>query len=113
MEAAKRENNGITIIDFIGNIKSPDDLKILSQAIDEEIEKQRKTILLDFKDVSFINSSGLGRLILAVKKISDNDGTLSIMNLTEDLEELFTFTKLKEKIPVYKNEEEAINNLQS
>jgi anti-sigma B factor antagonist len=94
-----------------GNIKSPTDLDNFSQAINSEIDNEKKKILLNFQKVSFINSSGLGRLILAAKKVAEIDGTLQIVNLSADLEELFTFTRLKDKISVYKDETEALEAL--
>ena len=111
MNITVRKNGDITIIDISGNIKSPTDLDSFSQAINAEIEQKNINILLNFKEVSFINSSGLGRLILASKKITEADGTLRVFNLSDDLEELFTFTRLKDKVPVYKNEAEAMEAL--
>ncbi len=113
MKTTNRQNNGISIIDFCGSIRSSDELDDLSQVIKHETNKSNVKLLLDFKEVDFINSSGLGRLILAAKKLSEESGTLSIMNLSEELDELFTFTKLKEKIATYKNEEEAISAITS
>ncbi len=108
MITAVRNSGGVTIIDLAGNIKSPTDLDDFSQAINAEIEKSNINILLNFQEVSFINSSGLGRLILAAKKLGEMDGTLQIMNLSDDLEELFTFTRLKDKLTVHKDENEAL-----
>jgi len=113
VKTANRQNSGITIIDFSGSIRSSDELDNLSRVIDDEIKTNNVNLLLDFKEVDFINSSGLGRLILAAKKLSEQSGKLNIMNLSEELDELFTFTKLKEKIAVYKNEEEAISAIKS
>lgn len=103
----------MTIIDFSGSIRSSDELDALSRITDDEIKNGNVKLLFDFKEVDFINSSGLGRLILAAKKLSEQNGKLSIMNLSEDLDELFTFTKLKEKIAIYENEEKAINAMES
>lgn len=108
MITAVRSNGDVTIIDLAGNIKSPTDLDDFSQSINAEIDKTNKNILLNFQEVSFINSSGLGRLILAAKKLAEMDGTLQIMNLSDDMEELFTFTRLKDKLTVHKNENEAL-----
>jgi anti-anti-sigma factor len=103
-----RNSGDVTIIDLSGNIKSPADLENFSRAINTEIEKNNCKILLNFKEVSFINSSGLGRLILATKKLAELDGALQVMNLSGDLDELFTFTRLKDKITVFKDEKEAL-----
>ncbi len=111
MNTAVRKNGDVTIIDMSGNIKSPTDLDNFSQAINSEIGQENSKILLNLKEVSFINSSGLGRLILAAKKIAEINGTLQVTNLSDDLEELFTFTRLKDKVAVYKDEAQALEAL--
>ncbi len=113
MKITNRQNGGITIVDFSGSIRSSDELDSLSKVVDDEIKKNNVKLFFDFKDVDFINSSGLGRLIMASKKLAGQSGALGIMNLSEDLDELFTFTKLKDKIAVYKNEEEAVSSIKS
>ncbi len=110
MKISERTVDQVTIFDLVGNIKTPSDMEEFSGAIDAALGRNDVRLLLNFQDVGFINSSGLGRLVLAAKKISDRNGSLKVMNLASDLDELFTFTRLKEKIGVYKSEEEAIRS---
>ncbi len=100
----------ITIIDISGNIKTNEDYDSFKKAIDEVLDKGCVNVLLNFKDVNFINSSGLGRLILASKRIIEDKGSLKITELSDDLRELFTFTRLDSKIPVFATENEAIKS---
>lgn len=112
LEVAFRNKQEIIVIDLRGSIKTNEDYDIFKNAIDQAIEKGRPRVLLNFKDVNFINSSGLGRLILAAKSISDDKGQLKITDLSPDLKELFVFTRLDSKIPIYASEEEAISSFQ-
>ncbi|MDH5679332.1 MAG: STAS domain-containing protein [Nitrospinota bacterium] len=109
MEATLRDKDNVTIIELRGSIKTNEDYDIFKSAIDQAIEKGTPKVLLNFRDVNFINSSGLGRLILAAKIISEDHGQLKITDLSEDLRELFVFTRLDSKIPIYSSEEEALS----
>jgi len=109
LEATLRSRDRITVIDLRGSIKTNEDYDVFKNAIDQAIEKGAPKVLLNFREVNFINSSGLGRLILAAKIISEDSGQLKITDLSEDLKELFVFTRLDSKIPIYSSEEEALN----
>jgi len=110
LEISFRNKQSITVIDLRGSIKTNDDYDTFKGAIDQVIEKGSPKVLLNFREVNFINSSGLGRLILAAKNISDDNGQLKITDLSEDLRELFVFTRLDSKIPIYASEDEAISS---
>lgn len=53
------------------------------------IEKGFKEIFLDFTNLTFIDSSGLGRLIAAVK-----DTRITIINCNTNIEKIFKMTNL-------------------
>ena len=110
MEVSFRNVNNIVVIDLRGSIKTNEDYDIFKNAIDQAIEKGNPQVLLNFRDVSFINSSGLGRLILAAKTISEDNGQMKITDLSDDLKELFIFTRLDTKIPIYTTEQEAVES---
>ncbi len=110
MEVGYRNINEVTVIDLSGSIKTNEDYDVFKQAIDEVVNRGSDKVLLNFNKVNFINSSGLGRLILAAKSIKKDDGQLKIAELSPDLKELFTFTRLDTKIPIFPSEQEAVNS---
>jgi len=105
-----REIADITIIDLVGNIKTNDDYTSFKKTIDDTIQDGRVKLILNFKSVHFINSSGLGRLILASKRAKENGGSLKIVELSADLQELFSFTRLDSKIDIFPTEEDAVES---
>lgn len=111
MRVETREAGDIVILSLYGNIRTNDDYAAFKEAMDEKIEKGKARIILNFREVHFINSSGLGRLVLAAKKLKELNGALSIVNLSDDLKELFLFTRLDTKIPIFPTEDDAIAGL--
>ena len=111
MKIETRQQNGTVILDLSGNIRTNEDYTDFKKAIDSASDKAAPKIILNFSEVKFINSSGLGRLVLAAKKIKDNNGSLGIVNLSDDLKELFIFTRLDTKISIFASEKEAISGV--
>jgi anti-sigma B factor antagonist len=105
--------DGVVIIDIIGNIRTNDDYSIFKRAIDDSISDGNVRIVLNFNDVGFINSSGLGRLVLAAKKAKEMSGNVAVTNLSADLKELLSFTRLDSKLQIFDTAEEATAHFNS
>jgi len=73
--------------------------KTLNKLIDEGESK----ILVDFKNISYIDSSGLGVLIDAVKRLNEVNGELGILSISKDVLEVFTSTKIAQYFKFYKS----------
>ncbi len=51
-----------------------------------------KIVVFDFKEVSFVDSSGIGLVLVRYNQIKDNGGTLYLMNLNKVAYHLFELT---------------------
>jgi anti-sigma B factor antagonist len=49
---------------------------LLVDAIDAAIERGATTVVLDFREVSFVNSTGLGAMVAATKRLRQRGGDL-------------------------------------
>lgn len=57
-------------------------------------------IVLDFENVTYIDSSGLGVIVAFYKKIVKYNGNLKLVNLSNKLKRLFEITGLSELITI-------------
>ena len=73
-----------------------------------EIEKGNTKLILDFKDVRIINSSGLGVVFLAWYKVKDRDGMIRICSLNSTIREIFERIRLDQVFDVYDNVDSAL-----
>lgn len=55
-------------------------------------------VILDFKNVTYMDSSGLGIIVAFYKKIINYEGNLKLVNLSKKLNRLFEITGLNELI---------------
>ena len=94
-EVTKTEEKGAEIVRIVLNLPEVGltNLNDLSDLINGEISTD-KNFVIDFKNVTAINSSGLGILIACLKRIKDAGGKLSLENLNSKILNIFKITKL-------------------
>ncbi|MGM0640038.1 MAG: STAS domain-containing protein [Thermotogota bacterium] len=66
-----------------------------SKTLKKEIQKiNSNNIILDFSEVSYLDSSGIGVLISIHKDLQSKSGSLEIINLDKNMKELFDMVGL-------------------
>src|SRR5213596_912120 len=133
-----RRADSVLIVDLAGRFTAGDALTSLRQTIRDEIAKGHNRILLNLKDVSYVHSSGLGELIMALGTVTqticascgatvfkDEDGNwdtcsqceskerktwgqMKISNPGRQVTDLLQFTKLYGVFDVHQSEQEAL-----
>ena len=63
-------------------------------------------VLIDLKDVTFIDSSGLGALVSALKTVRSTGGKLCICSINEQVRMLFELTSMDRVFEVFANQDE-------
>ena len=61
---------GVSILTLVGRITAGDALAEFRNQIRDEVAKGHNKILIDLKEVSYIDSSGLGELVLALGTVT-------------------------------------------
>ena len=80
-------------------------------AVKEEINKLFQTessIVLSFKSVVYMNSSGLREIIDLFKTASKNKKDISLCDMSSDIREMFSFTGLDKVFKIYDTESQAL-----
>ena len=73
--------------------------------------KSIKNIIFDFKNINFMDSSGIGVIIGRYKKISSDKGTVSVININPRVKKVFDLSGMNKIINVYSSYEEALSSL--
>lgn len=71
-----------------------------------DTENNTKILLVDFKDVTFMDSSGLGALVLAFKALRAADRKLVLCSINEQVRILFELTGMDKVFEIFPNQEE-------
>ncbi|WP_396218828.1 STAS domain-containing protein [Gemmatimonas sp.] len=79
------------------------------QAILDEVELGARTVVIDFTQSGYIDSSGLGALVSLSKRVRDAGGDVRLTGLNEDLRRLFELTRLDQLFPLYATRADALS----
>ena len=103
-----RETPQATVLDLSGRITLGEGLGDLRDSIREALAGDRKHILLNLGEVSYIDSSGLGQLIGSYATVTDRGGQLKLINLQKRVVDLLQITKLLTVFETYPSEAAAL-----
>jgi stage II sporulation protein AA (anti-sigma F factor antagonist) len=80
--------------------------------LDDMIERTNTlNLIMDFSEVSFMDSSGIGVVIGRYKKLLAKKGKVSIANVNGSVRRVFELSGMFKIIPVYNNSDEAIKSV--
>ena len=91
IKVAKEE--GKTAVYLSGSVDIPG-AESLKKALNQIADDNPKEVVIDFDEVNFIGSSGIGKLLLFYKKFTAKGGKVSIINLNKEISALFKAIKL-------------------
>jgi len=74
--------------------------------ISQIIEKGAQGILIDLKEVTFMDSSGLGCLVLCLKNARSAGVTLYLCSLNEQIKMLFELTSMDNAFEIFSDRQE-------
>lgn len=78
----------------------------LHQSISQSLDNGANIVLIDLKNVTFIDSSGLGNLILIMKKVRATGGKLFLCTLNETVKLFFQLTSMDCVFETFANQED-------
>jgi anti-sigma B factor antagonist len=81
----------------------------LNQVLAESIEAGRVRIIVDLTETTFLDSTALGVLIGAVKRLRSRDGALAIVNVDENIAKTFEITGLDQIFTILPSREAAVD----
>jgi len=80
----------------------------LKQKLTDAIEGGKTRIVVDLSDTSFLDSTALGVLIGAVKRLRSREGALVIVNTDQNIAKTFEITGLDQIFTILSTRDDAI-----
>jgi len=109
MKIRMDEHKGIKVMSPSGDIDmytSPELRKELLRIIGDK----ESPLLVNFKDVSYIDSSGIATFVEGLKAMKSYGGSLQLVDLPEAIMEIFRFSKLEGVFEIYGTLDDALNS---
>jgi anti-sigma B factor antagonist len=110
LQIEQREQEGIVILGLKGRLTVGDASTILRDKILALAAAGSKEIILDLANVDYIDSTGLGTMVVCFTTLRKAGGHLKLENLTRRNVELIVLTKLETVFEIFDDEHQAVNS---
>jgi anti-sigma B factor antagonist len=108
MKISVRERGGVTILDVQGKIALGAGDGALHNAVLDSMNRGARNILMNLKDVSFIDSSGLGELVSSYQSVVNRGGLLKLLSVPPKVLDLMRISGLDAVFELFVDEGRAI-----
>src|SRR3954447_14194338 len=110
LEISKREREGIILLDLKGRITAGEEVGAFRTAFENLPENTPAQLILNLQLVDFIDSTGLGGMVMCSTKVSKAGGKVKLVHLNRRNMELLVVTKLDTIFEVFDDEIDAVNS---
>jgi anti-sigma B factor antagonist len=110
LEIHLREHEGVAILDLDGRLTVGNDVATFRERMQKLIESGQKSIILNLEHVDYVDSTGLGALVMGYTTLQRAGGKVKLLNLSRRSIELLVMTKLTTIFEVFDQEQDAVNS---
>ena len=101
------QHPGTSIVDVEGEVDVLTSPR-LKAALAEIVDAGASTIVVNLEGVQYMDSTGLGVLVSALKRIREKSGSIVLTGLNPHLSKIFEITGLRKVFKLYLNEADAL-----
>ena len=110
LEIHEREVEDIVLLDLEGRVVLGAEATALRRAFESVIGQGKSKVILNLKQVDYIDSTGLGTLALGHRTFEKANGTIKLLHLSKRSAELLILTKMSTIFEMFDDEQAAINS---
>lgn len=110
MKLDLREKDGVSILVLSGQLTGGGGDEEFREAIDTLLASDRNKILVDFSEVTFMDSTGMGELVSGHRTVERFGGRLKLLNPSKRVHNSLTMTKLLPIFEIFDDEDEAVKS---
>ena len=110
LDITQREREGITVLDFKGRLTVGNEATAFREKISTLIQGGTHNLVVNLEGVDYIDSTGLGALVMSATSMRKSGGNMKLLNLNRRNIELLVMTKLATVFEIFNDEQDAVNS---
>ncbi len=110
LEIQQTEREGIVVVDMNGRLTVGAEVGTFRERMQKLFGSGQRSVILNLKGVDYIDSTGLGALVMSYTSLQKAGGKVKLLNLSRRGIELLIMTKLTTIFEVFDDEQNAINS---
>jgi anti-sigma B factor antagonist len=109
-QVATREAGQVAIIDLKGGMTVASGSELLRQQVKDIVAAGHKNVLVNLKELIYLDSAGMGELVSACTTLRNLGGDLRLVSPQERVRNLLQMTKLVSIFSVFGDEQAALRS---
>jgi anti-sigma B factor antagonist len=110
LEIEQSEREGVEILRLTGRITAGPEASALREKVAELSGAGNSKLALDLAAVDYIDSTGLGALVMCATNLRKGGGNMKLVNLNRRHIELLVMTKLTTVFEIFADVQDAVNS---
>jgi anti-sigma B factor antagonist len=106
----KKIEPDIVVVELIGRITMGSDSQKIEWGVAQLIEQNQRKVIFDLSDICYIDSSGVGILMMCHAKLRKVGGMLLLVGAKGMVENALAMTSVNKIVPLYSTTDEAVND---
>jgi anti-sigma B factor antagonist len=112
LNITERQKEDVSILDLEGNVIMGGGSALLREEIRRLVGQGNNRILLNFREVKYLDSSGIGELMASLVSLNRQGGQLGFCNLTERVTEVMELSSLISIFEIFDSEDAALKGFE-
>jgi len=108
MKIKEKIEGDVAILTVSGNMMGGPETTQLHDKVKSLAADGLKKVVIDLKNVKWMNSSGLGILMACMSSLQNSNGKLKLASVTEKVRSVLMITKLIQIFETFENSERAV-----
>jgi anti-sigma B factor antagonist len=109
MEIVDEKMAGVNVLRLEGRLDASS-AKAFKEKVGALVQEKRLNLVIDMAAVDFIDSSGLGSLVSALRSVNKLRGDIKIASLQDQVRAIFELTRLHRIFEIFDEREAAIKS---
>jgi anti-sigma B factor antagonist len=110
LDITQREREDVVILDLKGRITVGPEATTLRETVSALNQQPGRNLVFNLGGVDYIDSTGLGALVVCSTSLRKNSGNVKLLNLNRRNIELLVMTKLATVFEIFNDEQDAVNS---
>jgi len=109
MQMRTSQTGDVTVVKIDDRLEA-DTVEEFRTTMHKLAEQGHVKVVIDFSNISFVDSSGLGGLVSAVRKFRQHDGDIKLACINDNVRPLVEIVRLHRIFDIFDAEDEAIKS---